>query len=117
MNKPLLVIAAIVALSSTAWARDVRHAVCVGPVEHYGHDSETNMRVWRDSPSGEVLYECEWESNTPSGRLIQKACGPIVDVVDENLKLVCRIEGLFEVFGGKVKLSLIRAENVKVVRK
>ncbi len=115
MNKLLFVIGAIMTLSSMAWAGNVRHAVCIGPIEHYGHGSETNMRVWRHSPSGEVMYECEWESNTPSGQLIQKVCGPIVDVVDENLKLLCRIEGLFEVFGGKVRMSLIRADKVSIV--
>jgi hypothetical protein len=116
--KSILAAAAMVLLPSIAHSDNPRrYDVCVGPPEHYRHDQKYTMEIQDDDPhgGGPSSFKCWWQSNTPSGRLIQKVCGSIIDLSEDH-RFVCRIEGLFEITNDS-QLNLIRATRVKVVPK
>jgi hypothetical protein len=92
---------------------NIRHAVCVGSVEHYGHGSDTAMWVLELKPVEPIVADCMFFTDDQAGKIVMRICGPIVD---KDSKFACRIEGLFEVAHGGIRMSLIRADSVRLVR-
>jgi hypothetical protein len=112
----LLTVALLVATPTFAEAQPIKKEVCIGGVEHYLHGSKTYMWVWNDISGGMITADCGFDKTTPEGKAVMRACGSIVDVVGKELRQACRIEGLFRLHDGKVRMELLKVHSVKLVR-
>ena len=117
-----VILAATVALIVLPEAKaEVRHTVCTGPIMYVDPETKQDLRVWIEGGyERELVYwACKWDSDTQSGKLIQRVCGRIID--NYSKKLVCRIEGTFETLDkydeSRIKMKGIKAEKVTVRRK
>jgi len=119
MTNSLLLFTLLAILTGTAAARDdkpiAKKDVCIGGFEHYGHGSDSIMWIWQDVLGGMITADCAFDKNSAAGKAVMHVCGQILDVVGKELRHACRIEGLFQVYGGKVRMELLRTYNVKLV--
>jgi hypothetical protein len=119
MTKSLLLFTLLGILTGMASARDdgtvIKKDVCIGGFQHYRHGSDSWMWIWQDVLGGMITADCAFDKNSAAGKAVMHGCGRILDVVGKELRHACRIEGLFKVYGGKVRMELLRTYNVKLV--
>jgi hypothetical protein len=118
-NTFLLLSAVLAIFTGTAVGRDdgtiIKRDVCIGGLERYRHGSDSWMRVWQDVSGREITADCAFNKNTVAGKAVMHVCGRILDVVGKELRHACRIDGLFRVYGGKVRMELLRTYNVRLI--